>query len=326
MATDTERATIRSQTSEVGTEESSVPTIDRHAVAAVSVSYQDPVSSMECASSWEDSSLSSDSSGGSSMEKPKIQKTRKSSVHTRETVTSHERNSKVGRVKEIKRKQSDCKTDERIRQLKAKIKSIQDLSTTNVTVSSSEVESHPSSTIQSQKTQVRKTFQYEDEDKVQDDNLHSTEPIMNRSKSRDPQMPYKSIPIQNDFRRSYEADKSLVGTMIPVVEREEISVLRFDTSARPLGDGDIEQCRLRTSKSEKLTSLKELRSSLSERTKVLITGVQYRAIAAYDHVVPIVARKRAEFLRKPRYEQILIVGIGALFSIFIVLLFVMIAQ
>jgi len=323
-ATKTERATVRSKASEVSTADTSV-LVDQHAVDFVSVSYQDPVSSLECASTWDDLSLGSNTSGSSSVEKPRMQKTSKSPAQRREALTSHQRESKLSKMKEIKRKKSDLKTDERIRQLKAKIKSIQDLSTTHVTVSSSEVESHLSSNIQSKAMKARKAAEYENE---KDDNKQeASEPLTNRFEE---QQRKKSVSAKRDYRISFEGEKSLVGTMIPVVEREEVSVLRFDTSARAVAQGDIEAGPFRSSKCEKRTSMSEhtkaLRNSISEHTKVLLTSVQYKTITAYDHMVPIVARKRAEFLRKPRYEQVLIVAIGSLFSIFIVLLFVMIAQ
>jgi len=315
-----ERATIRSRRSEVGTDETSVRSNDRHAVDLVSVSYQDPVSSLECTSTWDDLSLGSDTSGSSSVEKPTVQKATKSPVQRRETVASHQ-----SRMKEIKRKKSDMKTDERIRQLKAKIKSIQDLSATHVTVSSTEVESHLSSTFQSKAIESQKSAGHEK--KMYNRILETGEPLTNRFESQ----PRKSASARKDHRQSFETVKSMVGTVIHEVEREEISVLRLDASARAVGQGDIEEGQKRFSKSEKRrTSITDrtvsLRNSITEHTKAFVVGVQYRSIAAYDEVVPIVARKRSEFLRKPRYEQILIIAIGSLFSIFLVLLFVMIAQ
>ena len=320
-ATDTERAeraTVRSRRSEVSTAETSVPSNDRHAVDLVSVSYQDPVSSLECTSTWDALSLGSDTSGSSSVEKPIVQKTTKSPVQRRETVISHQ-----SRMKAIKRKKSDLKTDERIRQLKAKIKSIQDMSATHVTVSSTEVESHLSSIFQSKKT----IESQKSEKKMDTTKVETGETLTNRFESQQ----RKSASARKDYRQSFETVKSMVGTVIHEVEREEISVLRLDASARAVGKGDIEEGQTRFSKSEKRrTSITEhtaaLRTSITEHTKAFVVGVQYRTIAAYDEVVPIVARKRSEFLRKPRYEQILIIAIGSLFSIFLVLLFVMIAQ
>lgn len=225
----------------------------------------------------------------------------------------------------MKRRKSDLKTDERIRQLKAKIKSIQDLSATQVTVSSTEVESHLSSTFQSKAMETQKEAGHEK--KMDSGKLETGEPLTNRFESQQ----RKSASARKDYRQSFETVTSMVGTVIHEVEREEISVLRFDASARAVGQGDIEEGKMRLSKSEKRrTSVTErtaaLRNSITEHTKAFVVGVQYKAIAAYDEVVPIVARKRSEFLRKPRYEQILIIAIGSLFSIFLVLLFVMIAQ
>ncbi len=370
-ATKTERPTVRSKASEVSTADTSVSMVDQHAVDLVSISYQDPVSSLECASTWDDLSLGSNTSGSDSVKKPRKHKTSKSPVQERESLTSHQLESRLSKMKEIKRKKSDLKTDERIRQLKAKIKSIQDLSATHRTVSSSEVESHLSCKIQSKAIQKRRAAEYENEqdddklgtdesltnrfeekqrNKSGDDRLDTGEQLTNRfeekqrNKSGDDRLDTgerltnrfeekqrnKSGQAKRDYRISFEGEKSLVGTMIPVVEREEVSVLRFDTSARAVAQGDIEEGPFRSSKCEKRTSMSEhtkaLRNSITEHTKVLLTSVQYKAITAYDHIVPIIARKRAEFLRKPRYEQILIVAIGSLFSIFIVLLFVMIAQ
>lgn len=341
---DTGRATIRSQKSAESSEYNSVPPADRHEVALVSVSHEEAVSSLECTSSLDESSLGSDTSACSSVEKPRTRTRRKSPIRRkevvaprnsplqrrevvtgkksparkREAVTTYHVDSKASRMKEIQRKKSDLKTDEKIRQLKEKIRRISDLSNTNITLTSSEVESHLSPHMQSQRIQVKKIDEYEEEG--DDHNVETGEPLVVMSR-------------HNDYRRSFEADKSLVGTVIhPIEEKEEISILRFDTSARPLAEADIEEGRLRVSVSlsqKKRTSLKsinELRNSMSEHTKIVMTGIQYRAIAAYDRVLPIIARKRAEFLRKPRYEQILIIAIGSLFSLFLVLLFVMIAQ
>lgn len=356
---DTGRATIRSQKSAESSEYNSVPPADRHEVALVSVSHEEAVSSLECTSSLDESSLGSDTSAGSSVEKPRTRTRRKSPIRRkevvaprkspvqrrevvtrkksparkREAVTTYHVDSKASRMKEIQRKKSDLKTDEKIRQLKEKIRRISDLSNTNITLTSSEVESHLSPHMQSQRIQVKKIDEYEEEG--DDDNVETGEPlvVMSRFEARAAQQRNKPISKHNDYRRSFEADKSLVGTVIhPIEEKEEISILRFDTSARPLPEGDIEEGHLRVSvsKSQKkrtsLKSINEFRNSMSEHTKIVMTGIQYRAIAAYDHVLPIIARKRAEFLRKPRYEQILIIAIGSLFSLFLVLLFVMIAQ
>ena len=282
---DTGRATIRSQNCSQSRKKSSLQAIARHKVALVSASYEETVSSLECTSSLDELSLGSDTSASSSVGKKRTQTRRKSPgrrkevaiprkstrqrrekvarkecpIREKEVGTSYQLDSKASRMKEMQRKKSDLKTDEKIRKLKEKIRRISDLSNTNIA-----------------------EHDYEGDD----DNLETGEP----------------------------------------------SILRFDTSARPFAEGDIEEGHLRTSvsKSQKkrtsLESINEMRNSMSEHTKVVITGIQYRAIAAYDHLMPIIARKRAEFLRKPRYEQVLIIAIASLFSLFLVLLFVMIAQ
>ncbi len=353
---DTGRATVRSQKSAQSSAKSPVPEIAHHEVTHVSVSYEEAVSSLECTSSLDELSLGSDTSASSSFGKKRTQTRRKSPgrrkkvttprkspmprrekvtrhkspARKREVGTSYQVDSKASRMKEMQRKKSELKTDEKIKKLKEKIRRISDLSNANTTLASTEVESSVSPTLQSQRIQVKKLAEHDD-----NDNFETGEPlvVMSRFEARAAQKRKLPIPRHNDHRHSFEGDKSLVGTVIhPIEEKEEISILRFDTSARPLAEGDIEEGHLRTSvstsqkKRASLKSISEMRNSMSEHTKIVITGIQFRAIAAYDHLMPIVARKRAEFLRKPRYEQVLIIAIGSLFSLFLVLLFIMIAQ
>jgi hypothetical protein len=309
-ASDTERATISSQTSCVESDETP---INEHSVGVVSVFCQDPVSSIESASTWDELSSNGDTSGDESGTgyKPRLQKTWKAQVDAREKVTPLQIDSKVNRIKEIKRKKSDLRTDERIRQLKAKIKSMQGLSSTNVTVSSSEFDSNISSQKRSHQIKVQKIVEHEDE-------TNTNEPLMKRQGSRESRQRNKPIRTKDVNRRN--ADKSLVGTMIPVAERDAVSDLRLDSSARGFGElGDIEAGRFKTGKEFDKTN------SISDRTKVLLGHCKTKALAVYAHVLPIIERQRADFRRKPKYERILIIGIGALFSLFLILLCVMIS-
>jgi hypothetical protein len=312
----TERARRESQTPDYSiaeTNETSIPTAGEHSVVDVSVSYQDPVSSC----SLENASTDDASGDGScTSNEPRRRRTRKSSAHTRDRVTSQQIESKVGRIKQIKRKKSDLRTDERIRQLKAKIKSIQDLSSTNVTVSSSEVESNFSTPLP----------------RVADEKEDTIELPSRRHGPRDSPQRNKSIPTKGVDRHSSKGseqygNKSLVGTMIPVGEREDVSVLNYDVSARGIRDVesrevDIETGQFRTLKErEKRISA----TSISDETKALLFRVQTKVIAAYDYMLPIIERKKIQFQRKPKYEQILIISIAAMSSLFLILLFIMIS-
>jgi hypothetical protein len=297
-ASDTEGATNR------GDETS----IDEHSIGVISVSYQDPVSSIQSASQCDelsgDSDTSEDESGTG--HKRRLQKTRKTPVDTRETVTSLQIDSKVNKIKEIKRKKSDLRTDERIRELKAKIKSMQGLSSTHITVSSSEFDSNLSSLGRSKQSNVQRRIDLH-EDKTDEDKTDTNEPR---------QWKQRNNPIRTNDRRN--ADKSLVGTIIPVSERDAISDLRLDNSARGYGVlGDIEAGQFKTGR-----ELDKM-NSISDRTKVLLGRGKTKALAVYAHVLPVIERKRADFQRKPKYERVLIIGIGALFFIFFLLLCVM---
>jgi len=304
-ASDTEGATNRGQTSSVDSDETP---IDDHSVGVVSVSYQDPVSPIESASQCDDLSSHSDTSEDESGtgHKRRLQKTSKTPVDTRETVTSLQIDSKLNRIREMTRKKSDLRTDERIRKLKAKIKNMQGLSSTHITVSSSEFDSNLSSLGRSQQTNAQKRVDLH-EDKMDEDKIDVNEPR---------QWKQRNNPIRTKDRR--DADKSLVGTMIPVGERDAVSDLRLDNSARGFGElGDIEAGQFETGREfDKI-------NSISDRTKVLLGRGKTKALAVYAHVLPIIERQRADFQRKPKYERILIIGIGALFSIFLILICVM---
>jgi len=304
--------TSRTHTSSNFGGETSVPTIDQHSVDVVSPSYQDPVSSIECESSSDKSSIGSNATSdkkGAAYEK-RLQSTKKSSVHVRETVTSQQIDSKVNKIKEIERKKSELTTDERIKQLKAKIKSIQESrSSTNISTSSTEVDSYVSNL---QRIKDNRTASHEDK-------TETTEPSV--------QQQINSLPPKDINRQSLQesvqcTDKSLVGTMIPVIEGEgeDISILKFDVSARNVEDDDIETGRTGNKKGI------EQRSSIASHTRGLLAHGKMKAIELYDYLLPIIQRNKKEFQRKPRYEQILIIAIVSLFFIFVILLFVMLSQ
>lgn len=301
-ASDSGYATARSETSDISSDETSVPTVDRHAVDVISVSYQDPVSSLECVSTWDDSSQDSDNSGDRSItdDKPRSQKNRKIPIHARRKLTSLQIDSKANRIKHMKRRKSEMITDERIKQLKAKIKSIQDLS--NTTKSSTEVESNLSSPLPSQRIKGKKIVEHEED---------ASEPLVQRYDARGSRQPEETC------RRSLEEHD--IPLMIPVVgEGKPVSNLRFEGE-----DIDIEAGPLSGVGTQKACC--EM-NSIMDRTKILLGHGKTKVIASYDYIIPIIERKNAQFQKKPRYEQILIIAIGALISIFFILLFVMVGQ
>jgi hypothetical protein len=190
----TERATMRDEISDADSDKASV---SEHSVTVVSVSNASSVSSLECAS-LDTLSVDSDTKEerNSTEEKVRHYQTRKTSLRAGRKRLSQQTNftstrqsleidSKVERIKERKKKQSD--TEEKIKLLKAKIKNIQDLS--NATNSYSEGEIGHLSPLPS-RTEAEKIVEHEDED----DKSDASESLMERRGARELLQSNKSVP------------------------------------------------------------------------------------------------------------------------------------
>eukprot|EP00536_Pseudo-nitzschia_multiseries_P013012 jgi/Psemu1/309590/fgenesh1_kg.529_\ len=124
--------------------------------------------------------------------------------------------------------------------------------------------------------------------------------------------------------------------MIPVLDREEISVIQFDASPTDDTVIDVEAGKFARekwvrcnetpglSKTERIKREKLL--PMIDKTKILLAQGKVKVLTAYDHVLPILIRNKLEFQEKPRKEQIIIIAIGALSLIFLILLCVMMTQ
>mmetsp|Transcript_17153 Transcript_17153/g.39618 ORF Transcript_17153/g.39618 Transcript_17153/m.39618 type:complete len:554 (-) Transcript_17153:17-1678(-) len=332
-ALDTGYARQRSETSRTLCEDSSGSSIDKHAVDVVSTLKQDTVSSLECISSSDESSSDSDRSGDERTEDDwsNSLSRRENSEHTPKNSTPVQSDSKANqsslqldskgqRFKQIKRlsTDTDLTTDERIKNLKAKIKRIQDLS--NRSDSSTESESNLASLPPRQK-KVEKIAELEDED----DNTESTEPLMTRKESNKLRQEKESK--QHDLRvRDQRALELLVGTgvplLIPVGRNEDVSALPLEGVEHDLEAGRYTSKPKRKSLRQSFMSAE----SIPDQTKLLLSNSRTKVIVAYTHLQLIIAQKRAQFHGKPRYEQILIVSIAALSMLFIILVLIMFTQ
>jgi len=310
----TERATMRDEISDANSDKASV---SEHSVTVISVSNASAVSSLECAS-LDNLSVDSDTRGerNSTEEKARHHQTRKTSLRAGRKRLSQQTNksnstrqslqidSKVEKIKERKKKQSD--TEEKIKLLKAKIKTIQDLS--NATNSYSEGEIGHLSPLPSPR-EAEKIVEHD----YEDDKSDASESLMERRGARESLQSNKSVPHKTAQTSPFDSHVPLV---IPVGDTDKISNLRFDGCS----DIDIEADPLAGASIEKECYKS---NSISDRTKFYLSQGKTKVVATYYHVMPIIQRNRALFQRKPRYEQILIVSIGVLSLIFFILLFIM---
>lgn len=140
---------------------------------------------------------------------------------------------------------------------------------------------------------------------------------------------------EHDHAAENALPSSYVPLMIPVVEREDISVMEFDVVTMDGAELDIEAGQLSmvrsidrvgSSTSKRNRAEQDKTHSISDRTKIFLDHSKTKVLAVYDSLLPILERKRKEFQEKPRSEQIIISAIGSLSFLFIILLLILVAQ
>lgn len=318
----TESGTIRSHCERAISNQSSIPTIDQHSIDHVSVTYQEPVSPLESASTWDDLSLNSD---GSRNEDDKIEATREETTQALEPLPTLHIQSKVDKIKQIEQERYDLRIEERINQLKAKIKSIQNgkkqldsVGDVSKDYSSTEGESYLSFSSLPQREEGGFT-------------TANSAPLLSRYFSVEPKPQDGFVSFDgNNFDDLNEHNDSIdkpdsgsdVPVMVPEDEDEDVSDIEFHRTNADPQDIDIETGHL----CSKMKVEDEKISSTVDRTKILLSQGKAKAVALYDQILPIVIQKRMEFHQKPMNEQVIIIAIGVLSTIFFILLFIMVAQ
>mmetsp|Transcript_19572 Transcript_19572/g.42558 ORF Transcript_19572/g.42558 Transcript_19572/m.42558 type:complete len:560 (-) Transcript_19572:3569-5248(-) len=345
-ASKTSSATITSQFIGINSSNNLIPPINEHSVDVISLSNQEPVSSLEYESSWDDLSLDSDNSrdGDEKVKNSISQKTKASSAQSLKPVTPFV-DSKVSKIKQMQRGKSE--TDERIKQLKAKIKNIQELKycSSSVVNRSEDISSAQVESFLSLSSPSQRGFDNEMIEREGDCDTDASTPLRKRHCTGESQQRNVSKSTKDEGQRissdyNQEADEALLSRciplMIPVLEREEISVMDFDDSATQDAVIDVEAGRpahgrlvgsVRSSTLSKRGKVeREKIYPIYSRTKVLLTQTKTKVLAAYDYLSAVIKLQRMEFQEKPRNEQGIMIAIGVLSIIFLILLFVMMIQ
>jgi hypothetical protein len=330
---------------------------DKNLVDVISIACQETVSSFESMSSWDDLSLDSDicADGDDIAHKPNLQQDQdtlhqheipkrqsskdSSKVQHLKSVTSLRIDSRVHRIKQKleQQQQSDLTRDERIKELKAKIKNMQQESFVDLPNRSVDISKGNSSTeINNSLSLSSPSRQINDEEKNVERN-DTTTPLISICDPKQLQHINKTMLAKGKVHRSLEQPTSNIPLIIPIVDREEISVMECDVKSTvdveldietgqhllggSIGNGVEDAFCSSTYRVEKSKT-----GTISDRTKILLDSSKIKAKAAYESLMLFLVRERKEFEKRPRNEQLVISAMAALSFIFVVLVLVMIVQ
>jgi hypothetical protein len=340
---------------------------DKNLMDVISIACQETVSSFESMSSWDDLSLDSDicADGDDDIaDEPNLQQNRdtlhqheeiskrqpskdSSKVQHLKSVTSLRIDSRVDKIKKKleQQQQSDLTRDERIKELKAKIKNMQQESfldneklpsrSTNTSKGNSSTEIISSLSLSLPPGQIHD--EVERNDAANYCNTDTTSPLINKCDSKQLKHRNKTMSTKGKVHRSPEIPTSHVPLIIPVFDREEISVMECDVKStvdveldietgQHLLGGSIENGVEDSICSSTYREEKSKFDDISDRTKILTNSSKIKAKAAYDSLLLYLVQGRKEFEKRPRNEQLVIIAMAALSFIFLVLVLVMIVQ
>ena len=338
---------------------------DKNLMDVIAIACQETVSSFESMSSWDDLSLDSDicADGDDIAYNPNLQQDQNtlhqheipkrqssedsSKVQHLKSVTSLRIDSKVHMIKQKleQQQQSDLTRDERIKELKAKIKNMQQESFLDLPNRSADISKGNSS------TEINNTLslslplrQINDEEKNVERNdvlsycnTDTTMPLINICDPKQLQHINKAMLAKGKVHRSLEQRTSHIPLIIPIVDREEISVMECDVKSivdieldietgQHLLGGSIENGAEVSFCPSTYREEKSKIGTISDRTKILLDSGKIKAKAVYESLLLRFVQERKEFEKRPRNEQLVISAMAALSLIFVVLVLVMIVQ
>ncbi|OEU14032.1 hypothetical protein FRACYDRAFT_242385 [Fragilariopsis cylindrus CCMP1102] len=241
--------------------------------------------------------------------------------------------------------QSDLTRDERIKELKAKIKNMQQESFLDVPNRSVDISKGNSSTeIDNTPSLSLPLRQINDEEKNVERNdvlsycnTDTTMPLINICDPEQLQHINKAMLAKGKLHRSLEQRTSHIPLIIPIVDREEISVMECDVKSivdieldvetgQHLLGGSIENGAEVSFCPSTYREEKSKIGTISDRTKILLDSGKIKTKAVYESLLLRFVQERKEFEKRPRNEQLVISAMAALSLIFVVLVLVMIVQ
>lgn len=354
---------LKSKTTHVSNNQKSCSSVNKNMMDFISVNCQESVSSLESMSTWDDLSLDSDVSArrehgadkfnlqqnwdnSHQEENTERQPSKdKSTAQDLKTAMSLRIDSKVHKIKKKiqQKQQSNLTKDQKIKELKMKIRNMQQesfmdnkkLSSRAANISkgnsSTEIDGSLSSSLSSR--QIEDEENNEQEDELRHCNKDAITPLIKKFDSRESQHKKKSISTRRKIRRSQVIPKRQIHQMIPVVDRESISVMERDVKTNIDLEFDIEIGQPSTDGSTKynvedpiFSTTCRTENNISDRTKTLPDNSKTKADAGLDSLLLYLVRKRNEFDEKPKNEQIVISAMVALSFAFFILILVTIVQ